>query len=1174
MARVSRHPILEIPDHDTVTVYFEGSSLDAVKGEMISSTLFSHGIRTFGLHPHDASPQGIFCANGQCAQCMVIADGKPVKACMTPVLDGMKICALENLPNVPDISREDIDFSDIEEIECDLLIAGAGPSGLGAAIEAARAGLSVIVVDDKDRVGGKLVLQTHTFFGSVKQCHAGTRGIDIARILADEASGLENITIMTSTMVVGVYSDGSVGIVQNDTYRLVKPASLLVATGAREKALVFPGCDLPGVYGAGAFQTLLNRDLVKPSEKLFIVGGGNVGLIAAYHALQAGISVVGLIEGLSEVGGYWVHADKIRRLGVPVYTSTTVVSANGSNSVESVTVAEVDEKWNIKDGTFRTYPCDTLLIAVGLDPVNEIYNAAIRFGMDAYLAGDAEEIAEASAAMFSGRTAGRTIAAKQGRKVEIPDEWIEMTSILKSKPGRECLEVGIRHKGKNVFPVFWCAESIPCNPCMEVCPHGSIIEPEGGSILSRAEFSGSCRMCGKCVSACPGLAITIVDRRMRESGMAHVTLPHEMPVDFGVGDRLTAVGHKGEFICEAEVVEILDRQGRAPCSSRCPAGVRAQGYIELLAKGKPDDAMELLRQDLPLPAVCSRVCYAPCEEVCARAEVDEPVSILALKRFVTDHALNREKDPAALPIVHDEKVAVVGSGPAGLACASELARRGYGATVFEAEKEPGGMLRYGIPSYRLPRDILDTEIDYLMKLGIEIRTNHRIDDINALLTNGYGSVFIAAGAPSSSRLGIRGEDLGNINGAIEFLHGVNDGTVDRLDGVVAVIGGGNSAIDAARCALRLGASRVTVLYRRSREEMPAHDFEIDEAVKEGVKFEFLASPVEATGTDSGLDILRCIRMELGEPDESGRRRPVPVKNSEFDIPVDMVITATGQQTVLGNIAGQVGIDRANRIKADSVTQQTDIRGVFAGGDVVTGPATVVDAFGAGKRAAESIDRFLRGEDIGTGRNKEPAVSKVKFTDDIEPCPGNRPSSVPVKDREGNFNETVLALSSAEAGAEADRCLGCGIVSETTALMHNRISEDSTVLVTLAVNPEMAEKIAGIRIQDESVCMPVETVMPPENDDDVIVCRCERVTLGQIRSAIRAGVRDMNQLKAMLKTGLGACGGKTCGPLIQSIFRREGVSPDEVTQFTERPLLAETPMGLFAGARRTNSGGDR
>lgn len=293
---------------------------------------------------------------------------------------------------------------------------GAGPSGITAAIELADAGYSVILVDDKDHLGGKLVLQTHKFFGSMADCYAGTRGTDIAKILEEEARKRENITIMTDSVVVGVFADGKAGIYQpqEERYLLLSFAGVIVATGARERSLVFPGNDLPGVFGAGAFQTLVNRDLVKSSERVLIVGCGNVGLIAAYHALQAGIDVVALIDIAPKVSGYKVHGDKIKRMGVPIYLSHTLVSVQGEGKVEKATIAQVDESWNPLLSTAKTFAVDTVLIAVGLSSVDEFYSAGLEAGFPVLKTGDANEIAEASSAMIGGRITGREMARRLG----------------------------------------------------------------------------------------------------------------------------------------------------------------------------------------------------------------------------------------------------------------------------------------------------------------------------------------------------------------------------------------------------------------------------------------------------------------------------------------------------------------------------------------------------------------------------------------------------------------------------------------------------------------------------------------------------------------------------------------------------------------------------------------
>ena len=317
-------------------------------------------------------------------------------------------------------------------------------------------------------LGGKLSLQTHNFFGSIRDCFAGSRGMDIGENLANLVNQDNNIDVWINSPVVGVFVDRLVGIVKDGKYTLVKPKTILVTAGAREKTLAFPGCDLPGVYGAGAFQTLVNRDLIKPTDKLFVVGGGNVGLIGAYHALQAGIDVIGIVEALPECGGYKVHLDKIKRLGIPIFTSHTVLRAEGKGHLERVIITEIDDKFEPIKGTEAVFEADTLLIAVGLNPVNELKKQAEGFGIKTYAAGDANIIAEASAAMFSGRITARKILIDMGYDVQVPTEWEDMLDILCSRPG-EIKKSKPVPEDKDTYPVIHCVQEIPCNPCTDAC---------------------------------------------------------------------------------------------------------------------------------------------------------------------------------------------------------------------------------------------------------------------------------------------------------------------------------------------------------------------------------------------------------------------------------------------------------------------------------------------------------------------------------------------------------------------------------------------------------------------------------------------------------------------------------------------------------------------------------
>ena len=607
--RVTRHPVLDTYGPPTVPFNFNGTELLAREGECISSALFANGIRVFGHHSRDGGAQGIFCGNGQCSQCMVLLNGSPVKSCMVTVEAGMDVRSCEGDP-VPPADDRKPDFQPTPDYATQVLIIGGGPAGINAAIELGRYGVRCILIDDKPELGGKLSLQTHYFFGSVKDCWAGTRGVKIGYMLADELERHPSVDVWLNSSAVGAYYDGKVGIVCNGEYRLVTPQMVLVACGAREKAIAFPGCDLPGVYGAGAFQTLVNRDRIRAAEKLFVVGGGNVGLIAAYHALQAGIDVLGLVEALPYCGGYKVHLDKLVRFGVPVWTSHTVVRAEGEGKVESVTIAEIDAAFKPIPGTERKFNVDTLLIAVGLTPVNELYDKLKLYSIPTYLAGDADEIAEASAAIFSGRIVGRKMLRALGIDEDIPEDWEPLAEILRSKPGKTVEFAPPPSAEARVVPMIWCTQEIPCNPCTEACPRELIKMP--GSIMALPDYEEGCIGCGRCVAVCPGLAITLVFNDYDPSGKkALVMMPYEfddalappgsevVTVDF-LG---APVGH-GKIIAYKERAD-LDRRKlvmvEVPASDKnAVAGFRVREVVE----AEPSQPTE---EEDPIVCRCERV---------------------------------------------------------------------------------------------------------------------------------------------------------------------------------------------------------------------------------------------------------------------------------------------------------------------------------------------------------------------------------------------------------------------------------------------------------------------------------------------------------------------------------------------------------------------------------------
>lgn len=562
--RIKEHPILSLAERETVEFYWNNQPKKAYIGETISSALIANGIDIFGHHPKDHSPLGLFCANGQCSQCMVLLDGKPIKSCMTKIAAGMSVMPLDGLPDIsllPESNAEAESEDKKEVLEIPVLIIGGGPAGLSAAIELGNLGVKTLLVDDKSQLGGKLVLQTHRFFGSKEAVHAGTRGIEIAKILSDQVLGLDKVEVWLETTAVAIYEEKIVGLWRSDidAYVMVKPEVLLVATGARERSLAFKGNTLPGIYGAGAFQTLVNRDLVRPSDNLFIVGGGNVGLIAGYHALQAGINVVGLIEAMPHCGGYRVHEDKLARLNVPILTSHTIVEAKGKDRVHSVIIAKVDDHFRPIKGTEQEVDCDCVLIAVGLDPVNEFISLAKEVGLPVFAAGDSAEIAEASSAMFAGKIRGIEIAKHLGLQVnEIPRGWREFEATLKSHPGEVLPMWEIEPPGK-VFPIMHCRQEIPCDPCTSVCPYG-LIQIGSNDIRGIPQFSNlngkECIACERCVAICPGLAITVVDFRKSEK-FALVSVPLEFSELFiHVGDVVSATDIEGNLLGEFPVMRI------------------------------------------------------------------------------------------------------------------------------------------------------------------------------------------------------------------------------------------------------------------------------------------------------------------------------------------------------------------------------------------------------------------------------------------------------------------------------------------------------------------------------------------------------------------------------------------------------------------------------------------
>ncbi len=614
---------------------------------------------------------------------------------------------------------------------------------------------------------------------------------------------------------------------------------------------------------------------------------------------------------------------------------------------------------------------------------------------------------------------------------------------------------GIMAQLDKTFPTNDCSACILSPKLVEVGRHPNVeiltnrtvqsIEGEAGKFEVKLKSAprfidiDKCTGCGDCAKVCPVTVTNSYNEDLDERKAVYRRFPQAIPSAFAI-----------------------DKIGTAPCKAACPTHISVQGYVALIAEGKYKEALKLIKQENPFPAVCGRVCNHPCEAACKRGEVDEPISIMYLKRFVADLDLNDEtKFVPEIKEKKDKKVAIIGAGPAGLSAAYYLAIEGYQVTVLEALPVAGGMLTVGIPEYRLPKDVLNAEIKTIEEMGVEIRLNTKVGTDVSMdsLKEEFDAVFIGVGSHVSSKLNVPGEETEGVVHGIDFLRRVALGEKVFLGNRVAVVGGGNVAMDAVRTALRTGSKEAFVLYRRTRAEMPASPEEIEEALQEGINIEFLAAPLKVIDVNGKVAGVECIRMELGEPDDSGRRRPVPIKGSEFTINVDAVIPAIGQKSDLSFVSEKSGvsINKWNTLDVDTVTFATNVDGVFAGGDDVTGPATVVEAINAGKEAAKSIDRYLRGEDIALGRERNWKEGVADKADVSETPKESRPElrELDPNERKTHFKEVAQAYSEEEAVKEAKRCLSCGVCSECYQCVD--------ACVAGAINHEMKEEEEEIEV---------------------------------------------------------------------------------------------------------------
>jgi heterodisulfide reductase subunit A len=592
------------------------------------------------------------------------------------------------------------------------------------------------------------------------------------------------------------------------------------------------------------------------------------------------------------------------------------------------------------------------------------------------------------------------------------------------------VEQGLSIGGKmiqlsKVFPTLDCAACITTPKMSETARHSNITlllnSKVDGIVKSERDFNiqvtknpryvipENCTGCQECEVACPEVRKDEYNCELAGRKVAYIPFSLANPR-----------------------IATIDRQDiSAPCISACPGGVKPYGYISLVRNGQYEDAMKLHLEDIPLPGSLGRACYTPCQNECTRALVEEAVDIRKIKRYFSDFYYDKYPEPEATIIENrsGKKVAVIGSGPAGLTAAYHLALKGHSVKIFEAAPVLGGMLKLTLPEFRLPKHIVDRDVKNITSLGVDYEVNCKVENLSKLKDDGFDCIFVSVGTHNTSKLGVQGSDLSGIVSCLDFLRDANIGEKQDLSGKkVMVIGGGNTAIDAARTSLRLGASKVTVVYRRSREEMPCFEPEIKEAEEEGVEILILRNPIKFIGENGSVKKAVLIKMALEAPDESGRRRPVPVQGSEYEENVDFVIEAIGLQPSTSVFANELELKKGGTIIVNEKTLQTSKPYIFAGGDGVTGSSTIIEAAGQGKRAAFFMNKFLNHKNLAEYEfgDKLPAIDKNKVINGKgkKIVPAVKSAERIVAERIKDFNEVESTFTEEEVLKSANRCLDC------------------------------------------------------------------------------------------------------------------------------------------------------